>query len=73
MRRSLFRLAAALLVLLAAAPFVARAADDFEVRAYVEPEGPLTDTRPLRLVIEVNGSRLYLWTVPAHSDTNANK
>jgi hypothetical protein len=46
------------LILLAATAFPARAADDFEVRAYVEPEGALTDTRPLRLVVEVNGNRL---------------
>ena len=45
-------------MLAAAALSGSPAADDFEVRAYVEPEGALSDTRPLRLVIEVNGSRL---------------
>jgi hypothetical protein len=56
-RHRFARVLSATALIVVAASIPARPAEDFEVRAYVEPEGRITDTRPLRLVIEVTGSR----------------
>ena len=42
----------------------ARGAEEYEVRAYVEPEGPITDTQPVRLVIQVEGREVPGLSVP---------